>query len=528
MDSIETTPLRNRHQHIATPHRPAIRAPSTPQHHQSQRLHLSTGSKNQLESNENLEETIQQFDESIPRQSLHTLMFRMLKRTHEMFASDMNMLPPFNFNDNFKAKYQYGPILSSVSNERSNFTKKPSGNSKALVLAGDQKNGLTVNPIDELKSKLPTPVNSALTLVSEESLSINVEDNYKSGQIVLASGLSIIPKRPLQMPKPEWHAPWKLFRVISGHTGWVRCIAVEPGNEWFATGSNDRIIKIWDLASGTLKLSLTGHISPVRGLEVSPRQPYLFSCGEDKTVKCWDLEYNKVVRHYHGHLSGVYCLALHPTLDILVTGGRDSVARVWDMRTKAQIHSLSGHSNTVASVFCQPTDPQVVTGSYDSTIRLWDIIAGKTITTLTNHKKSVRALAVHPRQNMFCSGSTNSLKQWALPEGQFIQNFDDHDAIINAMAINEDNVLISGGDNGSLHFWDWQTGYNFQRIQSKAQSGSIESECGIFALSFDLSSSRLISGDADKTIKIYKEDDLATEETHPIKWEPDILKRKRF
>ncbi|RUO96213.1 WD40-repeat-containing domain protein, partial [Jimgerdemannia flammicorona] len=85
---------------------------------------------------------------------------------------------------------------------------------------------------------------------------------------------------------------------------------------------------IWDLASGTLKLSLTGHISTVRGLAVSSRHPYLFSCGEDKMVKCWDLEQNKVIRHYHGHLSGVYSLSLHPTLDVLVTSGRDATARV--------------------------------------------------------------------------------------------------------------------------------------------------------------------------------------------------------
>lgn len=82
--------------------------------------------------------------------------------------------------------------------------------------------------------------------------------------------------------KPTYHPPWKLVRVISGHLGWVRSVAVEPGNQWFATGAGDRVIKIWDLASGELKLSLTGHISTVRGLAVSPRHPYLFSCGEDK------------------------------------------------------------------------------------------------------------------------------------------------------------------------------------------------------------------------------------------------------
>jgi pleiotropic regulator 1 len=207
---------------------------------------------------------------------------------------------------------------------------------------------------------------------------------------------SIMPRRATAMPKPKWHAPWKLYRVISGHLGWVRCVAVEPGNEWFATGSADRVIKIWDLASGHLKVSLTGHISSVRGLAVSARHPYLFSCGEDRQVKCWDLEYNKVIRHYHGHLSAVYSLALHPNIDVLVTAGRDVTCRVWDMRTKANVHTLTGHTNTIASVVCQAAEPQIVTGSHDCTIRLWDLAAGKSKATLTNHKKSVRSLVFHP------------------------------------------------------------------------------------------------------------------------------------
>ena len=45
----------------------------------------------------------------------------------------------------------------------------------------------------------------------------------------------------------------------------VRSLAVDAGNEWFVTGSADRTIKIWDLASGQLRLTLTGHIEQVRG-----------------------------------------------------------------------------------------------------------------------------------------------------------------------------------------------------------------------------------------------------------------------
>ncbi|KAF8549318.1 WD40 repeat-like protein [Imleria badia] len=307
--------------------------------------------------------------------------------------------------------------------------------------------------------------------------------------------------------KPTYHPPWKLVRVISGHLGWVRSVAVEPGNTWFATGAGDRVIKIWDLASGALKLSLTGHISTVRGLAVSPRHPYLFSCGEDKMVKCWDLEVNKVIRQYHGHLSGVYALSLHPTLDVLVTSGRDASARVWDMRTKAQIFVLSGHSATVADVKCQESDPQVITGSMDSTVRLWDLAAGKTMVTLTHHKKSVRALAIHPTEYSFASGSAggNNIKKWKCPDGTFVFNFSGHNAIINTLSVNAEGVFFSGGDNGTLTLWDYNTGTPFQNMDDVPQPGSLEAEAGVFCSTFDMTGTRLITGGADKTIKVYAE-----------------------
>ncbi|KAI8989589.1 WD40-repeat-containing domain protein [Pilobolus umbonatus] len=320
---------------------------------------------------------------------------------------------------------------------------------------------------------------------------------------------SLVRRARAKIIKPVWHAPWKLMRVISGHLGWVRAVAVEPGNKWFATGAGDRTIKIWDMASGTLKLSLTGHISTVRGLEVSSRHPYLFSCGEDKMVKCWDLEQNKVIRHYHGHLSGVYSLSLHPTLDVLVTSGRDATARVWDMRTKQAIHVLAGHTSTVSTVKCQEADPQVITGSMDSTIRLWDLAAGKTMGVLTHHKKSVRALALHPTEFGFVSGSADSMKGWKCPEGTFMQNYDRKKAIINTLAINQDGVIFSGADDGSLSFNDWRSGHNFQSMDTIVQPGSLDAEAGVFCSIFDKTGSRLITGEADKTIKIYKEDETA-------------------
>ena len=118
--------------------------------------------------------------------------------------------------------------------------------------------------------------------------------------------------------KPEWHAPWKLSKVIIGHGGWVRCACVDPvDNEWFATGSSDTTIKLWDLGTGKLKVTLSGHIMSVRDVVISKRHPYMFSASEDKLVKCWDLETKKPIRDFHGHLSGVHTVDVHPTLDII-------------------------------------------------------------------------------------------------------------------------------------------------------------------------------------------------------------------
>ncbi len=60
-----------------------------------------------------------------------------------------------------------------------------------------------------------------------------------------------------------------------------------------------------------------------------------------------------------------------------------------------------------------------------------------------------------------------------------------------------------------MYLWDWRTGYNFQKLQTTVQPGSLDSEAGIFHCCFDVSGCRLLTAEADKTIKIYKEDETA-------------------
>ena len=56
-----------------------------------------------------------------------------------------------------------------------------------------------------------------------------------------------------------------------------------------------------------------------------------------------------------------------------------------------------------------------------------------------------------------------------------------------------------------MTLWDYKTGLPFQTLNDVPQPGSLDAEAGIFCSSFDMTGARLITGCADKTIKIYKE-----------------------
>ena len=62
----------------------------------------------------------------------------------------------------------------------------------------------------------------------------------------------------------DYVSQWHIFiQVISGHTGWVRSVTVEPGNKWFATGSGDRTIKV----NNTISPDVTHFINDQRCLQ---------------------------------------------------------------------------------------------------------------------------------------------------------------------------------------------------------------------------------------------------------------------
>ncbi|KAL6989986.1 hypothetical protein U1Q18_015738, partial [Sarracenia purpurea var. burkii] len=148
-----------------------------------------------------------------------------------------------------KYNIEHGGIKSTFSQPPSHAkagdqdrTQQGSGPSNALALPGpenskDPRNGgaqtdLIVGPTIQQKGLDEGLYGKSTTIVSASGSS---ERNLSTS--------AIMERIPSRWPRPVWHPPWKCYRVISGHLGWVRSLAFDPSNTWFCTGSADRTIK---------------------------------------------------------------------------------------------------------------------------------------------------------------------------------------------------------------------------------------------------------------------------------------------
>ncbi|KAG7195033.1 pre-mRNA-splicing factor prp46 [Scheffersomyces spartinae] len=385
--------------------------------------------------------------------------------------------------------------------------KKLAGHRKDLLPPTDELSEATYKSVRlDYLTRLPSSQGSSGDIDTATSLVADVNIDEDADEVANINTDMIPSSNDIQ---------WELQRVMaSAHDGWVRSVAMDPvTNDWFVTGGSDAAIKVWDLTTLKLKAVISGHILGVRSLAVSPRYPYLFSGSEDKTVRCWDLERTHApegcqIRDYHGHVGGIYTMSLHPELDLLFTGGRDQVIRVWDIRSRTEVMTLLGHSSDITSIESQIGDPQIISSSMDSTIRLWDLRKQSTLLTLTHHTKSIRLMKLHPKEATMCSGDSNgNFKQWlSSPGGELLSEFtstNELSRIINSVSINPNNVLFAGFDDGTLEFYNYVSGKLIQRTKSIPSPGSRDS--AIYDSTFDMSGSRLITCEGDKSIKIWKE-----------------------
>ena len=78
------------------------------------------------------------------------------------------------------------------------------------------------------------------------------------------------------------------LQTLEGHSGFVQSVAFSSDSQVLASGSDDKTIKLWDPATGTLKHTLEGHSDSVRSVAFSSDGQVLASGSDDETIKLWD------------------------------------------------------------------------------------------------------------------------------------------------------------------------------------------------------------------------------------------------
>jgi WD40 repeat protein len=70
----------------------------------------------------------------------------------------------------------------------------------------------------------------------------------------------------------------------------VRTVAVTPDGQKVVTGSADRTVKVWEMASGRLLRTLEGHKDTVYAVAVFPDGRSIVTGSADRTVRIWALD----------------------------------------------------------------------------------------------------------------------------------------------------------------------------------------------------------------------------------------------
>jgi len=157
----------------------------------------------------------------------------------------------------------------------------------------------------------------------------------------------------------------------------VKAMAISGDRRLVASANWDHTIKVWEAATGRVRVTFQGHSKVARCLAFSPDGKRIASC-------------------------------TFPTL-------RSDELKIWDTGTGREVLSLGDPARTV----CFSFDGKRLASVLDATIHLWDATSGRKLLTLTGHTKQVRSLAFTPDgKSLASSADDESVRVWDLPAGQ--------------------------------------------------------------------------------------------------------------
>ncbi|CAZ82016.1 unnamed protein product [Tuber melanosporum] len=276
--------------------------------------------------------------------------------------------------------------------------------------------------------------------------------------------------------RQELNLRWTQGRVtakyLKGHTDSIYCVQFD--DKKIVTGSRDKTIRIWDIATGEC-IRVLG-----RGSRFSSPPPV--ASGDISTPRTSFSDY---------HRASVLCLQFDD--EILVSGSSDHTCIVWSVHTYTPLMRLAHHTAGVLDVCFDKK--YIASCSKDTSVCIWDRKTGRLFRQLAGHRGPVNAVAI--RGNLIVSASGDALiKLWNVDTGKCIRDFVGHDRGLACVQFSEDaRTIVSGGNDQDIRIWDAASGECIRIL--------VGHQSLVRTLHLDSRNRRIISGSYDQSVKVW-------------------------
>ncbi|KAK6335313.1 hypothetical protein TWF718_010744 [Orbilia javanica] len=238
------------------------------------------------------------------------------------------------------------------------------------------------------------------------------------------------------------------------HKGSILCLQFD--DRILVTGSSDHTCIVYSFPDFEPVLSLPGHRMGV--LDVCFDEFHIVSCSKDTTICIWERSTGLLLNRLRGHEGPVNAVQLRGNLVASASG--DANIKLWDIENGSCIRTLSGHTRGLACIQLSEDRKTVVSGGNDQSIRVWDVNSGHLRYEIRDaHKSLVRSLYLDNRNGRIVSGSYDqSVRVWDLKEGKSLLNFPRWHGSWILAARADDRRIVSASQDAQVLVLDFSRG----------------------------------------------------------------------